>query len=138
MLKIYRIKQISASILVYVQGKPVRVEFRQGTFGTDFHGQFSTSDEALQRAIEKDAKFGTLHSGMIYLYETYGESETAPEVVVEPEIIPEPNKPEEGSKSMTFVQAKQYLIEKGISPDELKNFLQVKSQAGKLGIEIVK
>lgn len=138
MLKIYRIKQISASILVYVQGKPERIEFRQGTFGTNYHGQFSTTDERIQRAIEKDAKFGTLHTGQIYLYETVVEPEAKPVTKAEPEIIAEKKELVKNSNQMTFVQAKQHLIEKGVSPDELKNFLQVKSQAAKIGIEIVK
>lgn len=139
MLKIYRIKQISASILVYVQGKPERIEFRQGTFGTNYHGQFSTPNEQLQQAIENDAKFGTLHTGQIYLYETVGEPEVKAVVQEAPEIIAEkPVSVLPTSGQMTFVQAKQHLIEKGVSPDELKNFLQVKSQAAKIGIEIVK
>ena len=139
MLKIYRIKQISASILVYVQGKPERIEFRQGTFGTNYHGQFGTTDERIQRAIEKDAKFGTLHTGQIYLYETVVEPEAKPITKAEPEIIAEkPVSVLPTAGQMTFVQAKQHLIEKGVSPDELKNFLQVKSQAAKIGIEIVK
>lgn len=138
MFKIYKTHDTTASLLFKNKdGKNVRILFEGGVY-PKFEGIFSTADKDIQEMIEADERFGKYLTHQIFLFQSIGESETAPEVVVEPEIIPEPNKPEEGSKSMTFVQAKQHLIEKGISPDELKNFLQVKSQAGKLGIEIVK
>jgi hypothetical protein len=138
MLKIYHIKQISASILLYVDGKQERIEFRQGTLASNYHGNFATKDPRIQRAIEKSTKFGTLHTGQIYLFETIKEPEKKEDVKVVPEVVPEKKQQVTESNQMNFVQAKKHLIEKGVSPNDLKNFFQVKSQASKVGIEIIK
>ena len=145
MLKIYRIKRTSASVLVNSNGKDIRVEFNGGSARNNGHGSFITSDPSTQKAIEKDRRFGTFDTGSIYLYEAIGsedddKSETkADNVKQEPaKEITEVNTEESEKLQMKFPEAKKHLIEKGISPDELKNFAQVKSQAGKLGIELIK
>ena len=145
MLKIYRIKMTSASVLVNSNGKDIRVEFNGGSARNNGHGSFITSDPSTQKAIEKDRRFGTFDTGSIYLYEAIGsedddKSETnAENVKQEPaKEITEVNTEESEKLQMKFPEAKKHLIEKGISPDELKNFAQVKSQAGKLGIELIK
>ena len=145
MLKIYRIKRTSASVLVNSNGKDIRIEFNGGSARNNGHGSFITSDPTTQKAIEKDRRFGTFDTGSIYLYEAIGsedddKSETKTEnVKQEPaKVITEANTEESEKLQMKFPEAKKHLIEKGISPDELKNFAQVKSQAGKLGIELIK
>lgn len=145
MLKIYRIKRTSASVLVNSNGKDIRIEFNGGSARNNGHGSFITSDPTTQKAIEKDPRFGTFDTGSIYLYEAIGsedddKSETKAEnVKQEPaKVITEANTEESEKLQMKFPEAKKHLIEKGISPDELKNFAQVKSQAGKLGIELIK
>lgn len=145
MLKIYRIKRTSASVLVNSNGKDIRIEFNGGSARNNGHGSFITSDPTTQKAIEKDRRFGTFDTGSIYLYEAIGsedddKSETKAEnVKQEPaKVITEANTEESEKLQMKFPEAKKHLIEKGISPDELKNFAQVKSQAGKLGIELIK
>ena len=145
MLKIYRIKRTSASVLVNSNGKDIRIEFNGGSARNNGHGSFITSDPTTQKAIEKDRRFGTFDTGSIYLYEAIGsedddKAETKAENVKhEPaKVITEANTEESEKLQMKFPEAKKHLIEKGISPDELKNFAQVKSQAGKLGIELIK
>lgn len=151
MLKIYRIKRTSASVLVNNNGKDIRIEFNGGSARNNGHGSFITSDPTTQKAIEKDRRFGTFDTGSIYLYEAIGsEDDNKAEVKAENEaktenvkqeptkVITEANTEENEKIQMKFPEAKKYLIEKGISPDELKNFAQVKSQAGKLGIELIK
>lgn len=135
----------SASVLVNSNGKDIRVEFNGGSARNNGHGSFITSDPSTQKAIEKDRRFGTFDTGSIYLYEAIGsedddKSETkADNVKQEPaKEITEVNTEESEKLQMKFPEAKKHLIEKGISPDELKNFAQVKSQAGKLGIELIK
>ena len=149
MLKIYRIKRTSASVLVNSNGKDIRIEFNGGSARNNGHGSFITSDPTTQKAIEKDRRFGTFDTGSIYLYEAIGsedddKSETKAEAKAEnvkqepAKVITEANTEESEKLQMKFPEAKKHLIEKGISPDELKNFAQVKSQAGKLGIELIK
>ena len=145
MLKIYRIKRTSASVLVNSNGKDIRVEFNGGSARNNGHGSFITSDPTTQKAIEKDRRFGTFDTGSIYLYEAIGSDDDnkaeakAENVKQEPaKVITEANTEESEKIQMKFPEAKKHLIEKGISPDELKNFAQVKSQAGKLGIELIK
>lgn len=145
MLKIYRIKRTSASVLVNSNGKDIRIEFNGGSARNNGHGSFITSDPTTQKAIEKDRRFGTFDTGSIYLYEAIGSEDDnkaevkAENVKQEPtKVITEANTEESEKIQMKFPEAKKYLIEKGISPDELKNFAQVKSQAGKLGIELIK
>ena len=149
MLKIYRIKRTSASVLVNSNGKDIRIEFNGGSARNNGHGSFITSDPTTQKAIEKDRRFGTFDTGSIYLYESIGsedddKSETKAEAKAEnvkqepAKVITETNTEESEKIQMKFPEAKKHLIEKGISPDELKNFAQVKSQAGKLGIELIK
>lgn len=149
MLKIYRIKRTSASVLVNSNGKDIRIEFNGGSARNNGHGSFITSDPTTQKAIEKDRRFGTFDTGSIYLYEAIGsedddKSETKAETKAEnvkqepAKVITEANTEESEKIQMKFPEAKKHLIEKGISPDELKNFAQVKSQAGKLGIELIK
>ena len=145
MLKIYRIKRTSASVLVNSNGKDIRIEFNGGSARNNGHGSFITSDPTTQKAIEKDRRFGTFDTGSIYLYEAIGsedddKSETKAENVKQKpaKVITETNTEESEKLQMKFPEAKKHLIEKGISPDELKNFAQVKSQAGKLGIELIK
>ena len=149
MLKIYRIKRTSASVLVNSNGKDIRIEFNGGSARNNGHGSFITSDPSTQKAIEKDRRFGTFDTGSIYLYEAIGsedddKSETKAEAKAEnvkqepAKVITEANTEESEKLQMKFPEAKKHLIEKGISPDELKNFAQVKSQAGKLGIELIK
>lgn len=145
MLKIYRIKRTSASVLVNSNGKDIRIEFNGGSARNNGHGSFITSDPTTQKAIEKDRRFGTFDTGSIYLYEAIGSEDDnkadakAENVKQEPtKVITEANTEENEKIQMKFPEAKKYLIEKGISPDELKNFAQVKSQAGKLGIELIK
>lgn len=165
MLKIYRIKRTSASVLVNSNGKDIRIEFNGGSARNNGHGSFITSDPTTQKAIEKDRRFGTFDTGSIYLYEAIGsdddnksetkaeakaetKSETKSEAKAEAKaenvkqepakVIAEANTEESEKLQMKFPEAKKHLIEKGISPDELKNFAQVKSHAGKLGIELIK
>ena len=153
MLKIYRIKRTSASVLVNSNGKDIRIEFNGGSARNNGHGSFITSDPTTQKAIEKDRRFGTFDTGSIYLYEAIGsedgnKAETKAETKAEAKAenakqepakeITEANTEESEKLQMKFPEAKKHLIEKGISPDELKNFAQVKSQAGKLGIELIK
>ena len=145
MLKIYRIKRTSASVLVNSNGKDIRIEFNGGSARNNGHGSFITSDPTTQIAIEKDRRFGTFDTGSIYLYEAIGSEDDnkadakAENVKTEPaKVITEANTEESEKIQMKFPEAKKHLIEKGISPDELKNFAQVKSQAGKLGIELIK
>ena len=149
MLKIYRIKRTSASVLINSNGKDIRIEFNGGSARNNGHGSFITSDTTTQKAIEKDRRFGTFDTGSIYLYEAIGsedddKSETKAETKAEnvkqepAKEITEANTEESEKLQMKFPEAKKHLIEKGISPDELKNFAQVKSQAGKLGIELIK
>jgi hypothetical protein len=147
MLKIYRIKRTSASVLVNSNGKDIRIEFNGGSARNNGHGSFITSDPTTQKAIEKDRRFGTFDTGSIYLYEAIGSEDgnkaeaeaKAENVKQEPaKEITEANTEESEKLQMKFPEAKKHLIEKGISPDELKNFAQVKSQAGKLGIELIK
>lgn len=149
MLKIYRIKRTSASVLVNSNGKDIRIEFNGGSARNNGHGSFITSDPTTQKAIEKDRRFGTFDTGSIYLYEAIGsedddKAETNAEAKAEnvkhepAKVITEANTEESEKLQMKFPEAKKHLIEKGISPDELKNFAQVKSQAGKLGIELIK
>lgn len=149
MLKIYRIKRTSASVLVNSNGKDIRIEFNGGSARNNGHGSFITSDPSTQKAIEKDRRFGTFDTGSIYLYEAIeseddDKSETKAEAKAEnvkqepAKVITEANTEESEKIQMKFPEAKKHLIEKGISPDELKNFAQVKSQAGKLGIELIK
>ena len=151
MLKIYRIKRTSASVLVNSNGKDIRIEFNGGSARNNGHGSFITSDPTTQKAIEKDRRFGTFDTGSIYLYEAIGSEddnkaeekekaeEKAENVKQEPsKVITEANTEESEKIQMKFPEAKKHLIEKGISPDELKNFAQVKSKAGKLGIELIK
>lgn len=147
MLKIYRIKRTSASVLVNSNGKDIRIEFNGGSARNNGHGSFITSDPTTQKAIEKDRRFGTFDTGSIYLYEAIGSDDgnkaeaeaKADNVKQEPaKVITEVNTEESEKLQMKFPEAKKHLIEKGISPDELKNFAQVKSQAGKLGIELIK
>ena len=147
MLKIYRIKRTSASVLVNSNGKDIRIEFNGGSARNNGHGSFITSDPTTQKAIEKDRRFGTFDTGSIYLYEAIGSEDgnkaeaeaEAENVKQEPaKVITEANTEESEKLQMKFPEAKKHLIEKGISPDELKNFAQVKSQAGKLGIELIK
>ena len=147
MLKIYRIKRTSASVLVNSNGKDIRIEFNGGSARNNGHGSFITSDPTTQKAIEKDRRFGTFDTGSIYLYEAIGSEDgnkaeaeaKAENVKQEPaKVITEANTEESEKLQMKFPEAKKHLIEKGISPDELKNFAQVKSQAGKLGIELIK
>ena len=151
MLKIYRIKRTSASVLVNSNGKDIRIEFNGGSARNNGHGSFITSDPTTQKAIEKDRRFGTFDTGSIYLYEAIGSEDDnkaeakakveakAENVKQEPaKVITETNTEESEKIQMKFPEAKKHLIEKGISPDELKNFAQVKSQAGKLGIELIK
>ena len=145
MLKIYRIKITSASVLVNSNGKDIRIEFNGGSARNNGHGSFITSDPTTQKAIEKDRRFGTFDTGRIYLYEAIGSEDDdkseakAENVKQEPaKVITETNTEESEKLQMKFPEAKKHLIEKGISPDELKNFAQVKSQAGKLGIELIK
>ena len=145
MLKIYRIKRTSASVLVNRNGKDIRIEFNGGSARNNGHGSFITSDPTTQKAIEKDRRFGTFDTGSIYLYEAIGSEDDdkaeakADNVKHEPaKVITETNTEESEKLQMKFPEAKKHLIEKGISPDELKNFAQVKSQAGKLGIELIK
>ena len=155
MLKIYRIKRTSASVLVNSNGKDIRIEFNGGSARNNGHGSFITSDPTTQKAIEKDRRFGTFDTGSIYLYEAIGsEDDNKSEADAEAKakakaksenikhepakVIMETNTEESEKLQMKFPEAKKHLIEKGISPDELKNFAQVKSQAGKLGIELIK
>lgn len=129
MLKIYRIKRPSASVLVYVSGRPTRVEFTGGCYQTSFHGQCTVENEQLQQAIEGDYRFGE----EIYLHMTYGTEEVKEEVKEEKkEVTPEKKEPQ----TMTYAQAKEYLIGKGLSTDQLKNYPMVKSEAKKFGIEL--
>lgn len=145
MLKIYRIKRTSASVLVNSNGKDIRIEFNGGSARNNGHGSFITSDPTTQKAIEKDRRFGTFDTGSIYLYEAIGsedddKAEAKAENVKQEsvKVITKTNTEESEKLQMKFPEAKKHLIEKGISPDELKNFAQVKSQAGKLGIELIK
>ena len=145
MLKIYRIKRTSASVLVNSNGKDIRIEFNGGSARNNGHGSFITSDPTTQKAIEKDRRFGTFDTGSIYLYEAIGsEDDNKAEAKTEnvkqkpAKVITGTNTEENEKIQMKFPEAKKHLIEKGISPDELKNFAQVKSQAGKLGIELIK
>ena len=136
-------------MLVNSNGKDIRIEFNGGSARNNGHGSFITSDPTTQKAIEKDRRFGTFDTGSIYLYEAIGsedddKSETKTETKAEnvkqepAKVITEANTEESEKLQMKFPEAKKHLIEKGISPDELKNFAQVKSQAGKLGIELIK
>lgn len=128
MFKIYKTHNTTASLLFKDKdGKKKRIQFEGGMY-PKFEGIFSTSNADEQEMIEKDERFGPYLTHEIFLYQS----------ISEPEIIAEKKEPVTNSNQMTFVQAKQHLIEKGVSPDELKNFLQVKSQAAKIGIEIVK
>lgn len=139
MFKIYKTHDTTASLLFKDNdGKNKRIQFEGGTY-PKFEGVYSTSDTEIQEMIERDARFGAYLTHQIFLYQSIGEPEKNEAIQVQPEITAEKPKsvlPTAGQ--MTFVQAKQHLIEKGVSPDELKNFLQVKSQAAKLGIEVVK
>ena len=138
MFKIYKTHNTTASLLFKDKdGKKKRIQFEGGMY-PKFEGIFSTSDSDEQEMIEKDERFGPYLTHEIFLYQSIGEPEVKEVVPVQPEIIPDKKEPATNSNQMTFVQAKQHLIEKGVSPDELKNFLQVKSQAAKIGIEIVK
>lgn len=132
-------------MLVNSNGKDIRVEFNGGSARNNGHGSFITSDPTTQKAIEKDRRFGTFDTGSIYLYEAIVSEDDnkaeakAENVKQEPaKVITEANTEESEKIQMKFPEAKKHLIEKGISPDELKNFAQVKSQAGKLGIELIK
>lgn len=136
-------------MLVNSNGKDIRIEFNGGSARNNGHGSFITSDPTTQKAIEKDRRFGTFDTGSIYLYEAIGsedgnKAETKAEAKAEnvkqepAKEITEANTEESEKLQMKFPEAKKHLIEKGISPDELKNFAQVKSQAGKLGIELIK
>lgn len=134
-------------MLVNSNGKDIRIEFNGGSARNNGHGSFITSDPTTQKAIEKDRRFGTFDTGSIYLYEAIGSKDgnkaeaeaKAENVKQEPaKVITEANTEESEKLQMKFPEAKKHLIEKGISPDELKNFAQVKSQAGKLGIELIK
>lgn len=132
-------------MLVNSNGKDIRIEFNGGSARNNGHGSFITSDPTTQKAIEKDRRFGTFDTGSIYLYEAIGsedddKAEAKAENVKQEsvKVITKTNTEESEKLQMKFPEAKKHLIEKGISPDELKNFAQVKSQAGKLGIELIK
>lgn len=138
MFKIYKTHNTTASLLFKDKdGKKKRIQFEGGMY-PKFEGIFSTSNADEQEMIEKDERFGPYLTHEIFLYQSISEPEVKAVVQEAPEIIAEKKEPVTNSNQMTFVQAKQHLIEKGVSPDELKNFLQVKSQAAKIGIEIVK
>ena len=139
MFKIYKTHNTTASLLFKDKdGKKKRIQFEGGMY-PKFEGIFSTSNADEQEMIEKDERFGPYLTHEIFLYQSISELEVKAVVQEAPEIIAEkPVSALPTAGQMTFVQAKQHLIEKGVSPDELKNFLQVKSQAAKIGIEIVK
>ena len=127
MLKVYRITRSTASVIVYKGGVPTRIEFNGAVFHNNYHGQFVTDDADIQKAIEQDSRFGS----EIYLAKTYGEPEVEE---VKPVIVPQNTE----AKTMNFAQAKEFLIAQGVSPDNLTNFLKVKSEAKKFDIELVK
>jgi hypothetical protein len=132
--KTYKIKQMSRSMLIYVNESPRRVEFYGGSKWNGGCGQFTTADESLQKAIEMDHRFGNIATHEIYLDGIFGEeTAVAPEAVQE---VVETNEAPAPTKS-TFQEAKQLLIEKyGVTPDEVKNFPQVKKKIKELGLSI--
>ena len=139
--KIYRIKQSSASIILFDNNKPVRVEFKGGSSRNNYHGQFATSDEKIQQLIESDKRFGDLQKGTIYLWENFAD-EPAVAGTVQTEPIEQPEKevnaPAQTSPNANtvwdFKTTKAFLLEKGVEPDKLKNFPQVKAAAKEYGI----
>lgn len=129
MLKIYKCKDMCASLLFKKEdGKHVRILFEGGT-QPRYEGIFSTTDEAIQKLIETDKRFGEYLTSFIFLYKQYPtEGEVSTEKKT-PTPVPE-------VKKIGFVEAKQMLIEKGIQADNLKNFAQVKKEAKAFGIEL--
>lgn len=126
MKKIYRANTGIAINVVLGSGKSTHVTFTHLSNGTSI---FCTSDEDLQKAIEKHYKFGTLFR----LKETIDES-VAPEVKEE-ETTTEAEAESTVIKVTDLQGAKDYLADKfGISRTALKSKTSILNQASLHGI----
>lgn len=135
MIKVYRIKVMSASILVYANKKPLRVKFEGGVRSTGFHGQYSTSDETIQKAIEASPEFGNKLTHKIYLSDIIGEDGNFCDTVTVKKEKPKAVQYHQVEEIKGFQAVKQLLISKyGISADELKNFKQVEKKLKDLNL----
>ncbi len=126
MKKIYRANTGIAINVVLGSGKSTHVSFTSLSNGTSV---FSTSDEDMQKAIEKHYKFGSLFR----LIDTIDESVKAEPAEEESE--------NEGESEMTTIKvsdlasAKDYLAEKfGISRTALKSKTSILNQASLHGV----
>lgn len=59
--KTYAVSAIEWDTVIRVNGRPQRVLFKNGSFGSStIPARFSTTDAVLQQAIERDPRFGSL------------------------------------------------------------------------------
>ena len=158
---------MSKSMFIYPGGIATRIEFKGGTIGNGYHGQYSTSDEDMQKAVESHPDFGPIRTSRIYLSDTIGSEGQAvwgedakipikivkekkvkvidlkPELPKDEDNLDEGNLDEEVKKELPhiptgFKEVKEALITlHGVSPDEVKNFPQLKKKVKDLNLEYV-
>jgi len=130
---------MSKSMLVLKKGIATRIEFKGGSAANNYHGQYATSDEDIQKGIESHKDFGSILTHQIYLSDTIGANGQAvygdqvqtvnTEVVVTEDLATDSNKEVvvEESIKLGYKEVKALLIEKhGVSPDQVKNVMQAK------------
>lgn len=127
-------------MLVLKKGIATRIEFKGGSAANNYHGQYATSDEDIQKGIESHKDFGSILTHQIYLSDTigangqavYGDQELQPvntDVVVTEYLATDKDKEDvvEESQKLGYKEVKALLIEKhGVSPDQVKNVMQAK------------
>lgn len=128
---------MSKSMFIYPNGIPERIEFKGGTIGNKFHGQFCTEDENQQKAIEDHPDFGQINTHKIYLSDTIGSDGSAiwGEEVKEEIKSDVPVQEIEKAAVLGFKEIKAILInDYSVSPDDVKNFKQVQKKIKDLNL----
>ena len=130
---------VAISVLIFVDGKRMRVNFDGGVGANNYRGMLRTSDPKIQKAIEGLYNFGTVLTGEIYLDDVRDDNnvsiiDTYLEIVPTEELV-ELEQQEEEQNELSYSEVKRLLIEKhGVHPDELKNMPMLKKKIKDLGL----
>ena len=112
---------LTYSVLLKKENKYIKCCFEGGAVSGlgSRAASYTTSDKNVQELLENSKEF---KSGMIKIAEVYG---TEPAKVVEASAVEEVT---------TLQQARQYLIEKGVSIEKLQNKADIKACAAEMNI----
>ncbi len=125
MLKSYiLIHDFALSTPIVVDGREVRVDFSGGSKPMNQNGEFCTSDEKLQKAIENDAGYGKVFK----LYKSYGVEMTEDEYEVVPEL--------ETKVFQTVNEASEWLVSMGCRKSDVLTSAKAIEAARGLGYDL--